>query len=74
MSDMADVLVTQFRKCLTTNLVVRLNNFTLWRVSTSKVKVAPKEFLSGKQYSIIYYVYDVENLIISIGSLLGISE
>ena len=49
-SDMADILVTQFRKCLTTNLVVRLNNFTLWRVSTSKVKVAPKEFLSGTQF------------------------
>ena len=47
-ADMADILVTQFRKCLTTNLVVRLNNFTLWKVSTSKVKVAPKEFLSGK--------------------------
>ena len=47
---MADILVTQFRKCLTTNLVVRLNNFTLWRVSTSKVKVAPKEFLSGTQF------------------------
>ena len=47
-SDMADILVTQFRKCLTTNLVVRLNNFTLWKVSTSKVKSAAKEFLSGK--------------------------
>ena len=47
-SDMADILVTQFRKCLTTNLVVRLNNFTLWKVSTSKVKTAPKEFLAGK--------------------------
>lgn len=49
-SDMADILVTQFRKCLTTNLVVRLNNFTLWKVSTSKVKSAAKEFLSGKQF------------------------
>ena len=49
-SDMADILVTQFRKCLTTNLVVRLNNFTLWKVSTSKVKSAAKEFLSGKLF------------------------
>lgn len=47
-SDISDVLVTQYRKLLTTNLVVRLNNFTLWKVSTSKVKVPPREFLSGK--------------------------
>ena len=47
-SNVADVLVTQFRKLMTTNLVVRLNNFTMWKVSTSKVKMAPKEFLSGK--------------------------
>ena len=47
-SNVADVLVTQFRKLMTTNLVVRLNNFTMWKVSTSKVKMAPREFLSGK--------------------------
>lgn len=44
------VLLTQFRKLMTTNLVVRLNNFTLWKVSVSKGKIAPKEFLSGKLF------------------------
>ena len=47
-SNTADLLMSQFRKLMTTNLVVRLNNFTLWKVSTSKVKSAPKEFLAGK--------------------------
>lgn len=42
-----EVLVTQFRKLMTTNLVVRLNNFAMWKVSTSKAKTPPKEFLSG---------------------------
>jgi hypothetical protein len=45
--NITDVLVTQFRKLMTTNFVVRLNNFTMWKVSTSKVKTSPKEFLSG---------------------------
>ena len=48
-SNTADLLMSQFRKLMTTNLVVRLNNFTLWKVSTSKVKSAPKEFLAGKE-------------------------
>ena len=52
--NVSDVLVTQFRKLMTTNLVVRLNNFTLWKVSTSKVKVQPKEFLSGKKDFIFF--------------------
>ena len=47
-SNVADVMVTQFRKLMTTNFVVRLNNFTMWKVSTSAAKTSPKEFLSGK--------------------------
>ena len=48
-SNVADVMVAQFRKLMTTNLVVRLNNFTMWKVSTAKVKTSPREFLSGKK-------------------------
>jgi len=44
---------------MTTNLVVRLNNFSMWKVSTSKAKSTPKEFLSGdrQRYSLpgIYF-------------------
>ena len=50
-SNVADVMVTQFRKLMTTNFVVRLNNFTMWKVSTSAAKTSPKEFLSGKYSS-----------------------
>ena len=32
---------------MTTNLIVRLNNFSLWKVSTSKAKTTPKEFMSS---------------------------
>ena len=32
---------------MTTNLIVRLNNFSLWKVSTSKAKSTPKEFMSS---------------------------
>ena len=48
-SNSTDMLMSQFRKLMTTNLVVRLNNFTLWKVSTSKVKSPPREFLAGKE-------------------------
>ena len=48
-SNSTDMLMSQFRKLMTTNLVVRLNNFTLWKVSTSKVKSPPREFLAGKR-------------------------
>ena len=39
---------------MTTNLIVRLNNFSMWKVSTSKAKSTPKEFLSGdrRRYSL----------------------
>ena len=44
----------QFGKLMTTNLIVRLNNFSMWKVSTSKAKSTPKEFLSGdrRRYSL----------------------
>ena len=38
----------QFKKLLTANLVVRLSNFSMWKVSTSAGKVAPQEFITGE--------------------------
>ena len=43
-------LLSQLGKLMTTNLVVRLNNFAMWKVSTSNAKSAPKEFISGKSH------------------------
>lgn len=60
----SDVLVCQFRKLLTTNLVVRLNNFTLWKVSTSKVKAPPKEFVTGKPFKSLHHTDPVHSIFI----------
>jgi hypothetical protein len=43
-----ETIASQFLKLLTANLVVRLSNFSMWKVSTSTGKVAPQEFISGK--------------------------
>lgn len=43
---MRESILTQFRKLLTANLVVRLSNFSMWKVSTT-TKSSPKEFISG---------------------------
>ena len=39
---------------MTTNLIVRLKDFAMWKVSISKGKTAPQEFLSGdrQRYSL----------------------
>ena len=47
-SAIKESILSQFKKLLTTNLVVRLNNFSMWKVSTSKGKAPPKEFISGR--------------------------
>ena len=49
-----NALLGQFRKLMTTNLIVRLKDFAMWKVSISKGKTAPKEFLSGdrQRYSL----------------------
>jgi len=46
-SEVKNALLSQLQKLMTTNLVVRLNNFSMWKVSTSNAKSAPKEFISG---------------------------
>ncbi len=43
-----EVILAQLRKLMTANLVVRLANFTFWKVSTSKEKKEAKEFISGR--------------------------
>ena len=49
-SEVKNALLSQLQKLMTTNLVVRLNNFSMWKVSTSNAKSAPKEFISGKKH------------------------
>ena len=53
-SEFRNALLGQFRKLMTTNLIVRLKDFAMWKVSISKGKTAPKEFLSGdrQRYSL----------------------
>ncbi|XP_071525078.1 bridge-like lipid transfer protein family member 3B isoform X2 [Panulirus ornatus] len=41
------VVATQLRKLMSSCLVLRVNDFCVYRVSTSKRKQAPKEFISG---------------------------
>lgn len=48
-ANIKDTILSQLKKLLTANLVVRLSNFTLWKVSTSKEKKEAKEFISGKE-------------------------
>jgi len=43
-----EAILSQFGKLLTANLIVRLANFTVWKVSTSKEKTDAKEFIMGK--------------------------
>lgn len=43
-----DSILSQFKKLMTANLIVRLANFTFWKVSTSKEKKDAKEFISGE--------------------------
>ena len=52
--ELRNALLGQFRKLMTTNLIVRLKDFAMWKVSISKGKTAPKEFLSGdrQRYSL----------------------
>ena len=50
-SEVKNALLSQLQKLMTTNLVVRLNNFSMWKVSTSNAKSAPKEFISGKKHA-----------------------
>ena len=45
---MRETIGAQFKKLLTNNLVVRLSNFSMWKVSTSAGKVAPQEFVTGE--------------------------
>ena len=53
-AELRNALLGQFRKLMTTNLIVRLKDFAMWKVSISKGKTAPKEFLSGdrQRYSL----------------------
>ena len=44
-----ETINAQFKKLLTANLVVRLSNFSMWKVSTSAGKVAPQEFITGER-------------------------
>lgn len=45
---MRETILSQLKKLLTANLIVRLANFTFWKVSTSKEKKEAKEFISGE--------------------------
>lgn len=49
-----NALLSKYQKLMTTNLIVRLKDFAMWKVSISKGKTAPKEFLSGdrQRYSL----------------------
>eukprot|EP00095_Tigriopus_kingsejongensis_P003689 maker-scaffold11_size778918-snap-gene-6.50 protein:Tk03689 transcript:maker-scaffold11_size778918-snap-gene-6.50-mRNA-1 annotation:"uhrf1-binding protein 1-like protein" len=44
-----ETILSQYKKLLTTNLVLRLSNFCVWKVSTTKGKSPPKEFISGER-------------------------
>ena len=52
--EVRNALLGQFHKLMTTNLIVRLKDFAMWKVSISKGKTAPQEFLSGdrQRYSL----------------------
>ncbi len=46
-ANIKETILSQLKKLLTANLVVRLANFTFWKVSTSKEKKEAKEFIAG---------------------------
>ena len=50
-----ETIGAQFKKLLTANLVVRLANFSMWKVSTSAGKVAPQEFITGESNKSIFF-------------------
>ena len=56
-SEVKNALLSQLQKLMTTNLVVRLNNFSMWKVSTSNAKSAPKEFISGKKHAVFFAIW-----------------
>ncbi|XP_059079286.1 bridge-like lipid transfer protein family member 3B isoform X2 [Tigriopus californicus] len=46
-SAIRETILSQYKKLLTTNLVLRLSNICMWKVSTTKAKSTSKEFISG---------------------------
>jgi hypothetical protein len=41
-------VLTQLAKLMTTCVIIRIQDFTLYQVTTSKRKQIPKEFIAGK--------------------------
>ncbi|MPC73005.1 hypothetical protein E2C01_067321 [Portunus trituberculatus] len=53
-SPLKGVVATQLKKLMSSCCVLRVNDFCVYRVSTSKRKQTPKEFVSGKLNYLLY--------------------
>lgn len=56
-SPLKNKVLENFSKLMTSCVIVKVEDFTLYRVTTSGKKQMPKEFISGKFYFILYLIH-----------------
>lgn len=58
-SPMKNKVLENFSKLMTSCVIVKIEDFTMYRVTTSGKKQMPKEFISGKFYFFLFYFYKI---------------